>query len=175
MYDSSKPLAPLLNTIISNQIKNLITNHYGNYSRPCLRCAAAEGEDLCKIYVKQCNDCPLYGEWEKNKKRAYNIKIPLSIENHAHEIASISGGDFDVEKNAKTLHNKMQEILKPTEWKVYVSLYIDQKSEEETARKMGYKTTEKNRTPGYKQIKNIKKSIIIKVKKCLHDGEVDFF
>ena len=54
LYDQSQPLAPWLNRIISNQIKNLIRNNYGNYSRPCLKCAAAESNDLCKIYEKHC-------------------------------------------------------------------------------------------------------------------------
>ena len=175
LYDAEKPLAPWLNRIITNQIKNLIRNNYGNYSRPCLKCAAAEGENLCKIYVKQCNDCPLYAEWEKNKKRAYNIKIPLSIENHVHEITSTSSDGSETERNAEVLHEKMEKILKPTEWKVYKCLYIEQRSEKEAAKIMGYKTTEKNRAPGYKQIKNIKKSIITKVKKCLSEGDVDLY
>ena len=38
---------------------------------------------------------------------------------------------------------------------------------------MGYRTNEKNRVPGYKQIKNVKKSIIVKVKKILSDGEIE--
>jgi hypothetical protein len=38
---------------------------------------------------------------------------------------------------------------------------------------MGYKTTEKNRSAGYKQIKNLKKSIIQKVKKYIYSGEID--
>ena len=46
-------------------------------------------------------------------------------------------------------------------------------SQEEVAKLMNYKTTEKNRVPGYKQIKNIKKSIIEKVKKVLDKGEID--
>jgi len=68
----------------------------------------------------------------------------------------------------------MQEILKPIEWKVYKHLYMEYKSEEEVAKLMGYRTSEKNRIPGYKQIKNIKKSIIEKVKKVLNKGEVDY-
>ena len=36
LYDPEKPLAPWINRIISNQIKNLIRNNYGNYARPCL-------------------------------------------------------------------------------------------------------------------------------------------
>lgn len=39
---------------------------------------------------------------------------------------------------------------------------------------MGYRTSEKNRIPGYKQIKNIKKSIIDKVRKVLEKGEIDY-
>jgi len=35
------------------------------------------------------------------------------------------------------------------------------------AKEMGYVTSEKNRKPGYKQIKNIKKSIIKKAKKIM--------
>lgn len=175
MYDPTKPLGPWLNRIISNQIKNLIRNYYGNYSRPCLRCAAAEGEDLCEIYEKQCSSCPLYADWEKNKKRAYDIKIPLSIENHSHEVKSLAENNFDVEKNAKKLHEKMETVLKPLEWKMYTYLYIEYKDEKEVAQLMGYRTSEKNRTPGYKQIKNIKKSIINKVKKILDKEEIDFF
>lgn len=69
LYDQKQPLAPWVNRIISNQIKNLIRNNYGNYSRPCLKCSAAEGEDLCKIYGKQCGACPLYKKWEKRKNQ----------------------------------------------------------------------------------------------------------
>ncbi len=68
----------------------------------------------------------------------------------------------------------MKAVLKPVEWSVYQHLYIDQKSEEETAKLMGYRTSEKGRQPGYKQIKNIKKSIIVKVKKMLSKDEIDF-
>jgi hypothetical protein len=34
---------------------------------------------------------------------------------------------------------------------------------------LGYKTSEKNRSPGYKQIKNIKKSIIEKAKEIVSE------
>lgn len=173
LYDPEKPLAPWLNRIISNQIKNLIRNNYGNYSRPCLKCAAAEGENLCKIYGKQDNSCPLYANWERSKKSAYDIKIPLPLENHAQEVFEIKENTMNLQSNIKKIHKKMQKTLKPVEWKVYSCLYIENLSEKETARRMGYKTTEKNRSPGYKQIKNIQKSIILKVKKFLEDGDID--
>ena len=67
----------------------------------------------------------------------------------------------------------MEESLKPAEWKIYKLLYIEGKSEIDVAKIMGYKTTEKNRSPGYKHIQNIKKNIIIKVKKLLTNDEID--
>lgn len=175
LYDPEKPLAPWLNRIISNQIKNLIRNNYGNYSRPCLKCDAAEGEDLCKIYGKQDNSCPLYSNWEKGKKIAHDIKIPVPLENHEQEVFNMHEDRIDLHSNIKKIHEKMQQSLRPVEWKVYTYLYIENLTEEEAAKKMGYKTSEKNRSPGYKQIKNIQKSIITKVKKYVKQGEIDIF
>lgn len=174
LYDPAKPLAPWLNKIISNQIKNLIRNNYGNYCRPCLKCAAAEGGDLCNIYGKQDTTCPLYANWEKTKKSAHDIKMPVPFEHHNREIFEIQNDQKDITHSVVSLHKNMKEILKPLEWKVYKCLYIQNMTEEETAKEMGYKTTEKNRSPGYKQIKNIKKAIIEKVKNSIDKGEIDF-
>ena len=173
LYDPKKPLAPWVNRIVSNQIKNLIRNNYGNFSRPCLRCAAAEQEDGCTIYASQCSKCPLYAKWEKSKKSAHDIKLPVALENHTQEVHNIIEDEIDIEKTAKNIHTKMQQILKPIEWKFYELYYIKHKSEEESAKLMGYKTTEKNRKIGYKQVKNLKKSIMIKVKKHLYNGDID--
>jgi len=173
LYDPKKPLAPWVNRIISNQIKNLIRNNYSNFTRPCLKCAAAEGDDGCAIYSKQCKICPLYANWEKSKKNAHDTKLTLSIENHHQEINDMPINNFNMEKTAENIHTKMQKVLKPIEWKVYQHLYIEGKDEEQTAKLMGYRTSEKNRIAGYKQIKNIKKIIIIKVKKHLYNGDID--
>ena len=174
LYNPEKPLAPWLNRIISNQIKNLIRNHYGNFARPCLKCEAAEGERSCKIYSDQCADCPLYAKWERTKKSAYNIKIPLSLEDHSFETRSIEfKGEGNVENHIKIMHIKMEKILKPNEWTVYKGLYIDFLDEDEVAEKLGLKSNEKNRKPGYKQIKNIKKNIIKKAKECIEKGEIE--
>lgn len=173
LYDPKKPLAPWVNRIISNQIKNLIRNNYSNFTRPCLKCAAAEGDDGCAIYSTQCKACPLYANWEKSKKNAHDTKLTLSIENHHQEINDMPINNLNMEKTAENIHNKMQKVLKPIEWKVYQHLYIEGKDEEQTAKLMGYRTSEKNRIAGYKQIKNIKKIIIVKVKKHLYNGDID--
>jgi RNA polymerase sigma factor (sigma-70 family) len=175
LYDPEKPLSPWLNRIISNQIKNLIRNNYGNYSRPCLKCDAAEGEEFCKIYEKQCNACPLFANWEKTKKNAHDIKIPVPLENHEQEVFNLQGQEGNLQGNIEKIHEKMKNNLKPLEWKVYKLLYIDNLTEEQAAKKMGYKTSEKNRSPGYKQIKNLQKNIILKAKKFIKRGDVDIF
>jgi transcription initiation factor IIE alpha subunit len=69
----------------------------------------------------------------------------------------------------------MEEILKPLEWKIYDLLYVKNLDDDEVAKEMGYKTSEANRSPGYKQIKNIKKSIIKKVRKALDNEEIDLY
>jgi hypothetical protein len=173
LYNNTKPLAPWVNRIISNQIKNLIRNNYSNYTRPCLKCSAAEQDDGCAIYQKQCANCPLYANWAKSKKNAHDTKLTLSLENHVQEIHDIPNENFNIEQSVVNTHKKMQQVLKPIEWKVYNYLYIENKNEEQTAKLMGYKTTEKNRMAGYKQIKNIKKAIITKVKKHLYNGDID--
>jgi hypothetical protein len=82
-------------------------------------------------------------------------------------------GKVDIEESAKNIHRKMQQVLKPTEWKVYQMLYIEHKDEDQVASSMGYRTNEKNRAPGYKQVQNIKKAIMIKVKKYIYSDEID--
>jgi len=172
-YQPSRPLTPWLNSIITNQIRNLIRNHYSNYTRPCLKCAAAIDNDGCSLYGKQCSSCPLYAYWQKRKQSATQIKIPVSIENHPNEVRGIFDESIDVARHAEALHAKMHEILKPAEWLVYEGLFIKNKEESQVAQELGYITNERGRNPGYKQIKNIRKAIIVKVKKCISEGAVD--
>ena len=173
LYNSEKPLAPWLNTIITNQIRNLIRNHYSNFARPCLKCGAAKDVNGCEIYGEQCAACPLYAHWMKRKMPATQIKIPVSIENHVNEVKNISDNSTDIFRHAAALHKKMQETLKPNEWQVYKGLFVDGKEEEDVAKELGYCSNEKNRKPRYKQIKNIRKTIILKVRHCLEKGEID--
>ena len=172
-YDQSKPLAPWVNRIITNQIRNLIRNHYGNFSRPCLKCSAFEGENLCSIYGKQSGACSLYAKWLKSKKNAYDTKLPVSIENHLQEVYNKPSENLSLDHSIKQVHLKLKNKLKPNEWIYYSKVYIENLSETEAAKALGYKTREKNRDAGYKQLKNLKKSIIEKVKKILYNGEID--
>jgi hypothetical protein len=45
----------------------------------------------------------------------------------------------------------------------------------EDAERLGYISNEAKRAPGYKQIKNLRKSIILKFKKALKEGQLDIW
>ena len=106
--------------------------------------------------------CSLSG---KKLKKGTRCQTSFSFRK-SHKRSRIYGWRFfDVEIAATKLHKKMKTILKANELQVYELLYIENLEEDEVAKKMGYKTSEKNRQPSYKQIKNIKKSILTKVKK----------
>jgi hypothetical protein len=175
LYDQSRPLLPFLNILISNQIKNLIRNLYSNFSRPCLKCEASVGSDGCKIYTLQCEDCPLYTNWKKRKEPATNIKLPLSIENHTNEINTIFDSSSDISCHINQAHVVMKKILKPIEYKIYEGLFILHESESVVAKRLGYISNETKRAPGYKQIRNIRKSIIAKFKRSLAEGLIDIY
>ena len=173
LYDEKKPMLPWVNRIISNQIKNLIRNNYGNYARPCLKCAAALGENECRIYGKQDQGCPMFNNWTKNKKNAYDLKMAVSIEDHSYEINNQLCVNSDIQKATQNLHQKMKQILKPVEWKVYELLYVDHKTEEQVCKILKFKYDKKAKSAYNKQLKNIQKSIIKKAKQCLANGEID--
>lgn len=173
LYDESKPILPWVNRIISNQIKNLIRNNYGNYARPCLKCAAAIGESECKIYGKQDKSCPMYKNWVKTKKNAYDLKMTVSVEDHSYEINNQSAPQYNIQRAAANLHEKMKKILKPIEWRVYDLLYIQNKTEEYVCKNLEFKYDKKAKTTYNKQLRNIQKAIIKKAKECLDNGEID--
>ena len=172
LYDNSKPLAPWLNRIISNQLKNLIRNNYSNYCKPCLKCAAAEPDSACSIYGNQDDRCPLYKSWLLKKKSAYDVKMALPLEKHREQVNEVEVSPADIELGILKLNKKLKEILKPNEWIVYEGFYMMNKTESEIAETLNFKTTEKNRTPGYKQIKNIQKSILTKARKILEKNDL---
>lgn len=173
LFDPKQSLAPWINRIITHQIRNLVRNNYSAYSRPCLKCASAQGETLCAEYGEQCAACPLYAEWLKRKKTAYDTKLPVSLENHAQEVYDLSTNSIDIERTALGLHQKMKEHLRPTEWQVYDLLYIQDKTEEEVAQIMGFKTSEIGKKRGYKRIKEIKTTVLKKARELLRNDEID--
>lgn len=180
-WDQKRPLRPWLNRIISNQLKNILRNYYSNYAKPCLNCPfnqsgiTEENEaGLCGFTESkmQCNECPLYAKWEKTKKSAYDIKMAVTIENHAHEIKSSSSTTFEMEEAQKRLHEEMRKILSEKNFQIYTMLFVKNMTDEQVAAKLGYKTTETGRKAGYKQIKNLKKQFKAKAEKILKTKDI---
>lgn len=167
LWDQTKDFLPWLNTVISNQITNLLRNLYMNVARPCISCAANEGDDRCRIYEKQCAGCPIYAHWEKTKKRAHDVKLPVSMENHLQAVYTIESSDEEIGAKVELLHARMKDVLTPIQYKVYTLLHIEGKTEAEVAELMGYKSSERHRNVGYRQIHNMKKVIIEKAKKII--------
>jgi DNA-directed RNA polymerase specialized sigma24 family protein len=176
MWKQDRPLEPWIARITVNQIKNLLRNNYSNYVRPCLSCKFNMGNEppACSITPsgRQCSECPLYKKWEKTKKCAYDVKLSVSIENHSESIQGMKDLNFDVLSSAQRLHEEMKHRLAPKQYKVYSRLYIDGADEEKVAMEMGYKTNEKGKKAGYKQIKNLKKLFKQVATKILQDEDI---
>jgi RNA polymerase sigma factor (sigma-70 family) len=179
-WDQSRPIKPWLNKIIANQMKNILRNHYSNYARPCLNCPFNNDADLnlCSFTKsgQQDKTCPLYKKWEKTKKHAYNVKITLSLENHMHEISSNSETylDLDIQRCSDKLVQELKNILNDRQFQAFELLFVQNLTDEEVAKKMGFKSTETGRKAGYKQIKNLRKTLKEKAAKILEKKGITF-
>lgn len=174
LYDQKRSIVPFISRIIINQMINLSRNIYKNHERPCLSCPENEGGELCALYGTQCNSCPLYAKWEKTKKYAHDIKMALPLDNHINEVHSKIDNSFDLEKASNNLHDAMKKILSKYEWRIYKHLFIDNKTDEDVAKILGFKSSEKGRLDGYRQIINLRNSFLEKAKKITYQGEIDF-
>jgi hypothetical protein len=183
-WDQRRSLGPWINKIITNQMKNILRNNYSNFVRPCLNCPFNHSKctqdqgirpgSLCG-YTKtgmQDSECPLYAKWERTKKSAYDIKMAVTIEHHSHEVGTMHDQSIDIESGVSKLHAELEKKLPPKQFLVYEMLYIKNMDEVEVARVMGYKTNEKGRKAGYKQIKNLKKIFKEKAEDILNMGDI---
>jgi len=181
-WDQSRSLKPWVNKIITNQMKNILRNNYSNFVRPCLNCpfnqafASKDGGEasLCGFTKSGLQDssCPLYAKWEKTKKAAYGIKMASTIENHEHEVGAMRDRSFDISIAQEKLNVHMKQELSEKQFQVYDLLFIQHMDEEDVAKRMGYKTSEKGRKAGYKQIKNLKKIFKQKAQEILDREDI---
>lgn len=174
LWDQSRPIKPWLYRLVANQFKNILRNYYGNYARPCLKCKYNSGGDLCSQTHSgiQCSECPLYRDWEKSKKHAYDVKLPVTIENHQYEIHAREDEYVDLDYATKKLSLELQKRLSQKQFTAFKMLFMENNSEEEVAKFLGYKTNEKKRTAGYKQIKNLRKIFQEKASQILREIDI---
>ena len=179
-WDQSKPLEPWLNTIISRQMINILRDNYSSYTRPCLQCASNQGNDLCAIYKKQCSDCSLYAKWEKTKKNAFHVKMPISYDNEDNsgitfQLENQKDSFIDYDECSKKIHKKVIEKLPKNEIKVYKLMVVEQRDDSEVASILGYKqslnASGKNR---YKQLEKYKKKFVILARKIIKEEGIGY-
>jgi hypothetical protein len=174
MWDQAQPLEPWVSRVASNQLKNIIRNNYTNYVRPCMQCEHNMGDNLCSLTKSgmQESSCKLYAKWARQKQSGYGIKMPLPIENHKQEVDLFHDSGMNFDSPIQRLNELLEKELSPSHYRVYIMLFFEEKGEEEVAKFMGYKTTEKNRKAGYKQIKNLKKMLKEKVEILIKDNDI---
>lgn len=182
LWDQTRAIEPWVNRIVTNQIRNIIRNNYTSFARPCLSCPFNQnregdpGIDMSCGFTpsgKQCNECPLFSKWEKVKKNAYDVKITVSLENHKNYFMNFeSNVNYDYKKAEKKLHELMRCNLSDKHFLIYKMFFIDNLTDDQVAKMLKFKTNEKGRKAGYKQIKNLKKMLYIKAINLLKDNDL---
>ena len=174
---SKRELKPWINKIITNQFKNILRNYYLNFAKPCSSCpfdSSASGDNLCSFTKSGLQDssCPLYAKWTKSKKNAHDVKIPLRLDAQEYESNAFKGESFQVDRAVQQIDSHLREQLSEKHYEIYNMLFVENMSEDEVAKKLGYKTSEKGRTAGYKQLKNMRKFFKEKVLKIIKDKDI---
>jgi len=175
LFDPSKgEFSHWVNKVISSAIKNILRDNYLKYNRPCLGCAKNLGGDTCSYTPsgKQCEECPLFKKWKKNKEQHFNVKQSLSLENHTNEAESKVGDFTDVSIAKNKIDEHIKKKLRPIEYRLYTLLYIDNLSEKDAGLKMEYKQTNKDRGPGYQQIAKMKAKILSAAKEVIEEEDL---
>lgn len=182
LWDQSRAIEPWINRIVSNQIKNIIRNNYTSFARPCLSCSfnqnreADHGNELSCGFTPsktQCAECPLYAKWEKVKKSAYDVKMTVSLENHKNYHFNFeSTKDHDYLDAEYKLHDLMKQHLTDKHFFIYKMFFIDNLTDDQIAKILRFKTSEKGRKAGYKQIKNLKKMLFLKAQDLLSQHDI---
>lgn len=163
-----------VNKVISSAIKNILRDNYLKYNRPCLGCAKNMGEYNCSYTSngKQCEECPLFAKWKKNKEQHFNVKQSLPLENHIQEAESKVGDFTDIVGAKQVIDEKIKKKLKPVEYRLYKLLYVENLSERDAGIEMEYKQSNKERGPGYQQIAKMKAKIISVAKQIIDEEDL---
>ncbi len=162
-----------ISRIVINQIKNQIRNHYGKISPPCNKCPFDNGGNLCGFTKSglKCQECKAFKKWENSKKNAYELKLAAPLEDYD---GASSPSNFDVGRSVEKFHACMKASLNSRLYEAYTYLYIDHLSDSEVVRRLKFKTKEKDRIPGYRQLSNIKLKILEVANKIMKDFDIEY-
>jgi RNA polymerase sigma factor (sigma-70 family) len=174
-WDQSRPFSAWASRVISNQIKNQIRNHYGRLTPPCIKgkgCPFNTG-DGCQMTKSGQKDssCAAYAKWERSKKPAYELKTAAPLEDFD---GACNSPYFNFEQSVEKFHREMKRVLSDREYFAYDLIYLQHLSDEIVAQKMGFKTKEANRIPGYRQISNLKVKLTQIGKQVLETMDLEY-
>lgn len=174
LWDPAREIEPWLNTVIHSQLSNELRNTWKHFARPCLDCPMNAGGNLCNYTDSglQDNSCKVYRKWEFGKKRKYDIRIPVSVENHTSEVDGQASNFINYEEKMEHITAKLKEVLTTAEFKIYDLLFIQHKKEKDAAQILQFKTSDKHKMAGYRRILTVKKKIIAEVRNMI--GQIGF-
>jgi|TARA_R110002110_G_scaffold36653_6_gene122023 DNA-directed RNA polymerase specialized sigma24 family protein len=174
LWKQDLPFKPWVSTLISNQIKNMVRNNYTSFAKPCLRCPHYMGGDLCNLTSsgKQDDLCAIFSHWQKKKQSAYNLKLPLSLEEPAILNIECVRNDVDYETSSQKLHKFILAKLSEKHAEIYTLLYIEHQEDYVVAERYGFKLDKSKKTPRYKQIKNLRKKFYEMAQKVMQEEDI---
>jgi len=94
------------------------------------------------------------------------------MENHQQEIDTFTDSGVDFTNSINKLNELLKTELSQEHYTVYMMLFFENATDDDVAKFMKFKTTEKNRAAGYKQIKNIKKMLKEKVQSIIEKNDI---
>ena len=132
-WDQKRDLKPWINKIITNQFKNILRNYYLNFAKPCSSCpfdTSAAGENFCSFTKSGMQDktCPLYAKWEKSKKGAHDVKIPLRLDAQEYESTIFAGESFQVDGAIAKVQVHLKAELSEKHYQIYHMLFVENRS-----------------------------------------------
>jgi len=168
-YDSSRPLDRWVNTVVSNELKNLGRQHLYKHARPCVNamgygesCAFNRGGNVCSKTPSrtQCAECPAYKAWQEKKESKFNVSTPLSLENHTDESKNRFCDSIDIPRAKEIIDAKIIAKLDKKEGRLYKYLFIKHYSPEKAGKKMGFKLQKNSKIPGYLIIRKFQIKVV---------------
>jgi hypothetical protein len=112
---------------------------------------------MCAIFGVQSSECALYAAWEKSKKHIHDARMPVPLDEESTIIQSTpdQSESFDLDATIANMHELIRMRLTRTEWEIYRRMFVEGKTEEETAIELGY-TKDSGRRSQYKRIRQVR-------------------
>jgi DNA-directed RNA polymerase specialized sigma24 family protein len=181
MWDQRRDFDPWCSTVIRNQIQNKKRNLWRNHEKPCADCYFNKGMGMCAFTSSgnQCGECEEYAHWESKKKNAYEMKMAVSVEKEDGEIPYNASTEVDIDQFLFRLNEILQQDLKDgaidkATYKIFYLTWISKLPDDVIAKKMDYKSNEKNRAAGYRSLATHRKIVHNRAKELLGEEDYNF-